>query len=173
MDEQGSPRPSARADLYSGAFWIAFGAAIAVTSWNMDRLEKQGVSFYTAPGLVPGILGLLLTICGLVLTGRSLREGALGPDQRPAVLLNADTLKRVGIALLLTIGFAVGLVGHGVPFLVAAILFLFLQITVLQYPERKANHEVGKGLAVAAAVAVGAATAISLLFEYVFLVRLP
>ena len=59
------------------------------------------------------------------------------------------------------------------PFPVAATLFLFLQISILQYPERKAKHEVAKGLAIAAAVAVGAATAISLLFQYVFLVRLP
>jgi hypothetical protein len=173
MDEQGGPQPSARADLYGGVFWIAFGAAIAVASWNMDRLERQGVSFYTAPGLVPGILGVLLVICGLVLGFRALGEGALGLDQRAPVLLNRHTLRRAGVALLLTLGFAVGLVGHGVPFLVAASLFLFLQISILQYPERKANNEVAKGLAIAAAVAVGAATAISLLFQYVFLVRLP
>lgn len=165
--------PSARADLYGGLFWIVFGVAIGIGSWNMDRLERQGVSFYTAPGLVPGILGVLLVICGLVLAGRSLRDGALGPDQRPPVLLNRDTLRRAGIALLLTIGFAVGLVGHGVPFPIAATLFLFLQISILQYPERKVKNEVTKGLVVAAAVAAGAATAISLLFQYVFLVRLP
>jgi hypothetical protein len=173
LEELDGPRPSARADLYGGLFWITFGIAIAVASWNMDRLEKQGVSFYTAPGLVPGILGVLMVILGLVLTGRALREGALSQDQRPPVLFNADTLKRAGVALLLTIGFAVGLVGHGVPFPVAATAFLFLQISILQYPERKARNEVSRGLLVAAAVAVGAATAISLLFQYVFLVRLP
>jgi len=43
----------------------------------------------------------------------------------------------------------------------------------VQYPERKARREVGRGLAVAALVAASAATAISLLFEYAFLVRLP
>jgi hypothetical protein len=171
--DEDAGRPSSRADLYGGAFWVAFGTAIAIASWNMDRLERQGVSFYTAPGLVPGVLGVLMVILGLVLTGRALREGALLSEQRPPVLLNPDTLKRAGIALLLSLGFAVGLVGHGVPFPVAATAFLFLQIAILQYPERKEKNEVGKGLAVAAAVAAGAATAISLLFQYVFLVRLP
>jgi hypothetical protein len=171
-------RPPARADFYGGLFWIALGAAIVAGSWNMDRLERQGVSFYTAPGLVPGILGLLLVICGFVLAGRAMREGALrdgalGRAQRPALLLNRDTLRRTGIALLLTIGFAAGLVGHGVPFAVAASIFLFLQISVLQYPERRAKNEVGRGLLAAAAVAVGAAITISLLFQYVFLIRLP
>jgi len=181
MEGQGAERPSepegslpsSRADLYGGLFWIALGVAIAIGSWNMDRLERQGVSFYTAPGLVPGILGVLLVICGVVLAGRALRDGALGNVQRPALLLNRDTLRRSGVALLLTIGFAAGLVGHGVPFPIAASVFLFLQIAVLQYPERKAKNEVGRGLLAAAAVAVGAAVTISLLFQYVFLIRLP
>jgi hypothetical protein len=171
--ESESAHPSARADLYGGLFWIALGAAIAAGSWNMDRLERLGVSFYTAPGLVPGILGLLMILCGAGLAVRALREGALGSVQRPPVLLDAETLKRAGITLLLALGFAGGLVGHGLPFPVAAAIYLFLQIAVLQYPERKAKGEVARGLALAAAVAVGAALVISLLFQEVFLVRLP
>ena len=166
-------RPSARADLYSGIFWIALGAAIAVGSWNMDRLERLGVSFYTAPGLVPGILGVLLIVCGAVLLGRALREGALGALQRPPVLLEAGTLRRAAITLVLTLGFAIGLVGHGLPFPAAAAIYLFAQIAVVQYPERKAKNQVGRGLLVAAAVGVVAAVVISALFQYVFLVRLP
>jgi hypothetical protein len=168
-----SARPSARADLLSGIFWIVLGAAIAVGSWNMDRLERLGVSFYTAPGLMPGILGLLLVVCGAALLVRALREGALGPEQRSPVLLEAGTLRRTAIALVLTLGFAIGLVGHGLPFPVAAALFLFALIAVVQYPERRAKNEVGRGLLVAAAVGVVAAALISALFQYVFLVRLP
>ena len=170
--EEGA-RPSARADLWGGLFWILLGGAIAVGSWNMDRLERLGVSFYTAPGLVPGILGVLMVICGAVLAGRALREGALDSQQRPPLILQSDTLRRAGITLVLALGFAIGLVGHGLPFPVAAALYLFAQIAVVQYPERKARREVGRGLAVAALVAASAATAISLLFEYAFLVRLP
>jgi len=173
LEELDGPRPSPRADLYGGVFWVVLGTAIAIASWNMDRLERQGVSFFTAPGLVPGILGVLMVILGIVLAGRALRDGALGAQPFPPLLLNKETLRRAGIALLLTIGFAVGLVGHGVPFPIAATLFLFLQISILQYPERKAKNEVARGLLVAAAVAVGAAVTISLLFQYVFLVRLP
>jgi hypothetical protein len=173
LDEQDSPRPSARADLYGGACWIALGVAIAVASWNMDRLERQGVSFYTAPGLVPGILGVLMVIGGVVLGARALREGALGREQRPPVLFERATLKRAGLTLLLALGFALVLVGHGLPFPVAAAIYLFLQITVLQYAERRAKNQVGRGLLVAASVAAGAAIVISALFQEVFLVRLP
>ena len=173
FDIEEGARPSARADLWGGAFWIALGAAIAIASWNMDRLERLGVSFFTAPGLVPGILGLLMIVCGAVLAVRALREGALGPQQSPPLLLQPETLRRIGITLVLTLGFAIGLVGHGLPFPVAAAIYLFLQIAIIQYPERKARGEVGRGLAVAAIVAMAAAAVISTLFQYVFLVRLP
>ena len=169
---EGGARPSARADLWGGFFWIALGAAIAIGSWNMDRLERLGVSFYTAPGLVPGILGVLMMLCGTVLAVRALREGAFGP-QRPALLLEPQILRRAGVSLVLALGFAIGLVGHGLPFPVAAAIYLFLQIAIVQYPERKAAGEVGRGIAVAAVVAVCAAGVISALFQYVFLVRLP
>jgi Tripartite tricarboxylate transporter TctB family len=175
MDEAGQDGalPSARADLCGGAFWILLGSAIVVGSWNMDRLERQGVSFYTAPGLVPGILGLLMILCGAVLAVRALREGALGRSQRPPLLLEAATLRRAAVTLLLTLGFALALVGHGLPFPLAAAIFLFFQIAILQYPERKAKNEVGRGLVAAALVAAGAAIVISALFQEIFLVRLP
>ena len=170
--EEGA-RPSARAALGGGAFWIALGAAIAIASWNMDRLERLGVSFFTAPGLMPGILGVLMILCGAVLAVRALRAGALGPRQGPALLLEPQTLRRAGITLVLALGFAIGLVGHGVPFPVAAAVYLFLQIAIVQYPERKAKGEVRRGLAMAAIVAMSAAAVISTLFQHVFLVRLP
>src|SRR5687767_1093064 len=109
-DVQEGPRPSARADLYGGACWIALGAAIAIASWRMDRLERLGVSFYTAPGLVPGVLGVLIFVCGVVLALRALREGALGPMQRPALLLDAGILRSTALTLLLALGFALVLV---------------------------------------------------------------
>lgn len=172
-EQEDARRPAARADLYGGVFWIALGGAIAIGSWNMDRLERMGVSFFTAPGLVPGILGLLMILCGAVLAVRALREGALGSGQSPPVLLEAATLRRAGVTLLLTLGFAFVLVGHGAPFPVAAALYLFFQIAILQYPERRARNEVGRGLLTAALVAAGAAIVISTLFQEVFLVRLP
>ena len=140
----------------------------------MDRLERMGVSFFTAPGLVPGVLGVLMALGGLVLAVRSFREGAFGAVQRPAVLLHADLLRRVGVTLVLCLGFALGLVGR-VPFWIAAATYLFLQIAVLRYPEWKARDQVGRGVAVAtaAAIALVAAGAIAFLFEKLFLVRLP
>ncbi len=164
--------PSARADFIGGLAWIAFGLAVGIGSWQMDRLERMGVSFFTAPGLVPGVLGVLMTACGVVLAVRSWRRGALGAAQLPPVLLRPEVLSRIGVTLLLCLGFALGLVGR-MPFWAAAAAYLFLQIAVLQYSERKARDEVARGLMVAAVIALAAANAIALVFEKIFLVRLP
>jgi len=170
--EEESPRPSARADFYGGLAWIVFGAAIAVGSWQMDRLERMGVSFFTAPGLVPGVLGLLLALGGVVLAGRAWSEGPFGLQQRPPVILRPDVLARAGVTLGLCLIFAIGLVGR-LPFWLAASLYLFAQIALLQYPERKSRGETGRGLVVAAVIAVGAAAGIAFVFQEIFLVRLP
>jgi hypothetical protein len=138
----------------------------------MDRLERLGVSFYTAPGLVPGILGALMVLCGLVLAcvrcaRRARLEAEAAAPPRTARRLRAsashwsshrlrDRSRRPRPAVS----------GRRRDLSVPA-------DRGRQYPERKAKGEVGRGLAVAALVAVGAAIVISTLFEYVFLVRLP
>ena len=163
--------PSPRSDLISSGVWTVIGAAIAIGSWNMDRLASQGVRGYAAPGLVPGILGVLVMLTALVIVVRSIRRGALAPGGR-----GRPTRMTAGLAalsLLLCLGFAAGLVGHGLPFWAAASTYLFLHILLLQYPERRAAGQVGRGVLVAAAVALGAGLTSSLLFQYAFLVRLP
>ena len=68
-----------RTDLYAAVAWIVFGAAVAIGAWNMDRLEHRHINPYEIPGLVPGVLGAVIVLLGVVLALRSLRRGALGP----------------------------------------------------------------------------------------------
>lgn len=166
----GTPRP-ASPDRVWGAFWVVLGAAITVGALRMERLEAQGVQWFGAPGLLPGILGLIIALCGLLLVWRSLRAPAAADAG------DEDTgrtqWRLVGLTLLLCVGFAAGLVGHGLPFSVAAGLYLFAHIALLQWPERRAAGQTLRGLVVAAAVAVGGALAVPYVFETLFLVRLP
>ncbi len=164
-------QPSARGDAISGAIWLAIGAAVVAGSWHMDRLEKQGVQWFAAPGLVPGILGLAILGAALVIVIRSMRRLARGEARAPAV--DGASFGRTALTLGLSFAFAVGLVGHGLPFGVAAALYLFLHVFLLQLPERRAKGEAARGALVAAAVAVSVATAVTLVFQELFLVRLP
>lgn len=173
MQEEPAPgdeRPSARADALTGAIWLAIAAAIVAGSWQMDRLERQGVQWFAAPGLVPGILGVFIAGAALLIVGRSVLRLAHGDA---AGSLPPQMAGRTALTLALCLGFAVGLVGHGVPFGVAAALYLFAHIFLLQWPERRAKGELGRGALVALGVAIGVAATVTFIFQSLFLVRLP
>ena len=61
------PAVTPQADLRDGLFWLSLGAVIAILSWRMDRLQDQHINPYTAPGLVPGIIGLAMLLLGALL----------------------------------------------------------------------------------------------------------
>ena len=164
--------PSPRADVVTGGVWLVIGAAITIGSWRMDRLESQGVQWFTAPGLVPGIMGVLIVLTALLIVVRALRRRALSTAVAPAGGGWGDQ-RRTLVSLGLCLAFAAGLVGHSVPFWLAASLYLTTHIFILQYPERRAAGQVKRGALVAAIIGVGAAVAISLVFQEIFLVRLP
>jgi hypothetical protein len=169
MDEQQQTPP--RTDLISAAFWMLFGGAIVIGSWRMDRLEYMHINPYTAPGLVPGILGAFIVLFGLIMAVRAVRAGALqgGAPAGAEPIFN----KRVALSAALCIAFAAGLVGHGPPFWLAAGIFVFLHIFLFEYPERSGRNAIAKSAAVALAVAIGASFAVTMIFQELFLVRLP
>jgi hypothetical protein len=156
------------ADRIGGPLWVVLGAAIVVGAWRLERMEAQGVKWFGTPGLVPGLLGIAMALAGVALSLRAWRATQPGAERA-----DAPDLKGIGLTLLLCLAFAVGLVGHGLPFAVATGLYLFVHIGVLQWRERRAAGQTGRGLAIAAAVAVGVAIVVPLVFEQIFLVRLP
>ena len=143
-----------RSDVVQGAAWALGGGVIVYASWTMDRLERLGAPGFTAPGLVPGLLGLVILVLGVVLALR----------KRTA----AGTRFEIGntpLVLVLCLGYAVGLVGR-MPFWLATFVFVSAFVAIFEYPERRR---------MALAPVYGAATtlAVTYLFETVFLVRLP
>lgn len=164
------PRPAPRADFVDAIGWIALGVAVLVGSWTMDRLENQDVPPFAAPGLLPGLLGIVLVVMGGLLMVRSVRsagfrsgrvaaEGLLGPAPGRA-------LGVIGLCML----FGGGLVGHGLPFWAAAALFVTVAIPFL----RRGVQPLGlRTVGSAAVVGLGAGVGITLLFQQLFLVRLP
>lgn len=168
-------KPSARADFLFGIFWFLFGGAIVYGSWTMDRLENLHINPYTAPGLVPGILGASIAFMGILLSLRAARAGALTPAGafNPFDDERAAAMKRVAMALVLCLIFGAGLVGHGPPFWLATVLFVFVFIVAFQWSELGTRQARLRGAGVALAVAVGAAVFVTGIFQELFLVRLP
>lgn len=158
-------------DTGFGAFWVALGLVIVFESWRMPRLEEQGINPYTAPGLVPGLLGIILATLGVALAFRRapLAAGPALEGQGGGV---AEPW-RIGLAFLLCLGFGGVALGNGPPFWLAAGLFLFLAIILFEWPEHRAAGTLRYGVTRAALVATGGAAAVTFVFQEVFLVRLP
>ncbi len=184
--DRANPRPNGRglsADRVGGLVWILFGAIVFYASWTMDRLESQGVEPITAPGLLPGLLGFGMIGFGLVLV---LRRGAtLQADFQPAGHLGIEAKsdagathtpidwRRLGLSWLLSIVFAGVLLGRGLHFWLLAAAFMFLHLLFLEDDDRIAARPLGRRLFIAALIAAGVATAVTLVFRDLFLIRLP
>jgi hypothetical protein len=160
-----------RADLVSALLWMAFGGAVAIGSWRMDRLENLHINKYEAPGLVPGLLGAAVFLLGIALALRAIKRGALRPTgPRPA----GEGFGRMGVVFAAMLLYSVVLVGHGLPFwlatgaFVAAFIFFF---------DRERQSALGRSTARQAllALACGVITSavVTLTFQEIFYVRLP
>jgi len=84
----------AKSDLGSSIILILFGAIVAYESWRMPRFESIGGTIYTAPGLVPGLLGLVIAFFGVIMLVRYL----LHRDETSAPPTMAEAVASPGIA---------------------------------------------------------------------------
>ena len=165
----------AKADFVTGLVLIALGIGAFVESWRMPRLENLGVNPYTVPGIVPGILAVMILLLGAILAIRATaaggwrlsltREAAAGLARNPAA-------RRFLLAIALCCGYAAGLIG-AVPFWAATFVFVLLFIIVFEWQSGTESARRLRGIAIALIEAVLVATVVTGVFQYVFLVRLP
>ena len=168
-------RASPRSDLKDAIAWIIFGIAVLVASVTMDRLEQQHINPVTVPGLLPGLLGIAMILLGAVMAVRSLRLGALAHATPPRTPHQRESSRRVWIAIALCCGYGVVLVGHGIPFWIASSIYVTISILVFR---RMSSDPVERRLDARAwmlALVIGVLSSVTtwLVFERVFLVRMP
>jgi putative tricarboxylic transport membrane protein len=156
-----------RADFVTGLVFALLGLGVVWASLDMPRFAERNANPYTVPGLVPGALGAILLVLGVVLFGRAVLAGGwrLG-----AVRLHAGPdVRRLMLALVLCLGYAAGLVGH-IPFWLATFLFVALFVILFEWHgESRRMGRIGVALVYGAAVSV----VVTLVFEKLFLIRLP
>ncbi|MBX3636483.1 MAG: tripartite tricarboxylate transporter TctB family protein [Rubrivivax sp.] len=160
-----------RGDLWFSLLLTALAVAVLVESWRMPRLENLGVHPMSAPGLTPGLIGLVLLLLGVLLLTRSLRArraaATMAAVEASPPLASSDG-RRALLAIALCLVYALGLLGR-LPFVWATGLFVFAFVTVFALERARP----WRTLVGAAAMAVFTAVAVTLLFEQLFLVRLP
>lgn len=161
----------ALADRLMAIVFLALGLALLVGGYTMERLEIRQIHPASIPGLVPMILGVLLSICAALLLMTSFRSAdADGVDTD--LVLSGGSWTRLGLTVVVCTVYALGLVGW-LPYFWATFLFTLTFSLIFSFPvtgDIRAQVISGAGsLALAVAVALGT----MLLFRDLFLVRLP
>ncbi len=167
------PSSMDKADLVTSVLLILLGLGAVVESWRMPRLEELAVNPYTVPGIVPGLLGAIIVLLGAILLVRALRRGGWRLDAGGVLeLLRRESARRLYLSLVLTFGYAAGLVGK-IPYWLATVIFVFLFITLFEWQSAAAPSQRVKAMGIALAQAVVVTAAVTAVFQYLFLVRLP
>lgn len=162
-----------RRDLWVAGAFLAFSLAVLALALRMPRFAEQGGEIYTAPGLVPSFYAVVLAALSLWLGWRSLRRGALGPRTSGAAEPGeGNSSRRLAVAAGLGLLFTVGFVGR-MPFWLATALFVFLFIAAFEWRPGLVPAARARRLGTALLQAAATGFLVTLVFEKIFLVRLP
>lgn len=169
-----TPPPKARTDLITAAVLLAFAGAAFAGAWAMPTFTDQGGDPFTAPGIVPGFYAVIIGGLSLLMGVRAVPRGALRPDGGPPPdwrEVEGTSNLRLALAALLGLGLVFGLIGR-VPFWVAAAVFVAGFAILFEWPFTPREQRLRR---IAGAIVLGIVTgvAVTLVFERVFLVRLP
>lgn len=163
-------------DQIFGVIFTLIGFLATLGAWLMPRFVNQGASYYEAPGLTPGLLGIGMTVCGITLTLRSSRPDGDNTAFWDQIVGSSINRRRALLAILLSCGYAGVLFGRA-PFIVATTLYVFAFILTFEWP----NSGIGgrdarsrfKAFAVALTIAVVIGFGTKFLFQDLFLIQLP
>lgn len=161
-----------RKDLWTAAAFLLLGLAIVSLAWSMPTYKEQKGEIYTAPGLVPGIYGLIITGLSIWLVVRSVRRGAFSGVATPEAAPDGTSNLRLAMAAGLALLFCVGLIGR-IPFWMAAAVFVTAFIALFEWRPGVPWSLRVKLLATALLQGAVTGIAVMLVFEKIFYVRLP
>lgn len=166
MSELGGRRLRA-ADLVTGVVLVALAGGMLAVSLAMPTYADRG-SALTAPGIFPAVVAATLLLLGAALVLRSLRSLRSPPGDADAG--DDFTLRPflIGLALMTA---AIALLGR-VDFRLVVVGFC-LAYAACFVDWRGSRRQIVRRAAATAATLIVAAVVLPMVFEHVFLVRLP
>ena len=125
-----------KADFVTSVILIAMGIAILVLSIQMPTMADRNQSVFSAPGVVPGFIGVMIIILSFSMFVRSLKKKALAEFREgsiPKGSLGQESTKRIliTIALCLLYAYLLGKIWFGIP------TFAFIFAFIIVFEDRK------------------------------------
>ena len=159
-----------KADFYTSIILMVFGITVIVMAVRMPVINNQ----YSAPGVLPTILGIIITILSFIVFVRSLirSKGKVGISLASVRELLKDLgVRRIIATTVLCVGYAL-LLGK-IWFPVLTFLFVFSFIVFFEYERKEPFKPQIKKILMAVLVALITSVSIAVVFEEFFFVRLP
>ncbi|KPJ76235.1 MAG: hypothetical protein AMJ54_12360 [Deltaproteobacteria bacterium SG8_13] len=169
------PENMPKADFITSILLMAFGIWVLVHSIQMPRFENLEANPFSVPGIVPGLLGVVIFLLSLVVFLRSLKQKGYRLGINAAVIANASkdaSMQRMLVTILVCSFYAMGLIGR-TNYYLATFLFVLAFLLVFQYRQSQKQQALGKLIALSVLQAVLTAGAVGAVFRYLFLVELP
>jgi len=165
-----------RKDFIASIVLIVFSMTIIVISYTMPRLERRGIDPLSAPGVVPGMIGVVLLCLALILFIRSIRNGGYRIFQQSESPAGAHrqqgAVARVSLTLIISLIYAIGFLGH-LNYSIGTGIFIFSFICLFEIKPGQAWRVRKKIILLACIQAVVASVLITLVFQKLFLIDLP
>jgi len=161
----------ARADFYTAIVLMAFGITVTVMALRMPEIPRDP---YSAPGVLPTFLGIVITGLSLIMFIRSLvrtkgKVGVSGSSIKNVLTMTGTLRMIVTVIFCLCYVFLLGKVYYPL----VTFLFIFLFILCFEYDRKTPFKPQLKKLLIAVLAALIASALITAVFQYLFLVRLP
>lgn len=164
-----------RADFITGLLLLAFGVTMTIMSVQMPRLENKDINPYTVPGIVPGFLGVIISLMSVVLViraaiNRGFELGVTTDSVRKWI--TGGTARRLFVTLILTLFYALFLIGH-IPYTAATFLFILVFILLFEWRRDFDSRRKIRVVTIAVVQALLTSLVVAGVFQYLFLVDLP
>ncbi|TXT46194.1 MAG: hypothetical protein FD137_1293 [Spirochaetes bacterium] len=163
-----------KADFVTSVVLIALGLAIIVLSLQMPTMADRNQSVFSAPGVVPGFIGVMLTLLSGSMFLRSLKRKALQEVKAglaPSDVLVQKSTRRILTTIVMCSLYAL-LLGR-VWFPIPTFAFIFIFIVLFEYDKSSSFSSQRKKIIVAATIALATTALVMLVFQKLFLVNLP
>ena len=127
-----------KADFITSLVLTAFGITATVMAFQMPTLAEKGQGPYAAPGLVPGFLGIIITILGFSMLIRAIiRKGFkdITVKASAGAFLKDEGTRRMGLTILLSLLYGLSL--GRIDFSLATFLFAFVFVISFEYDRKE------------------------------------
>ena len=160
-----------KADFYTSVVLMAFGITVIVMALDMPIIARDP---YSSPGVLPVILGIVITALSFIMFVRSLwrtkghlsLSGSFLKD-----VISSTSVHRILATIIICFCYAF-LLGKLV-FPLLTFLFIFAFIVFFEYDRKTPFKAQRKNLFIAALTALLTSASVTVVFRYLFLVRLP